>query len=214
MAMVAMATECLRYRYKNADFLLPHIRVFMNEMSKRQLADGSFNGNVVTTALSIQAMQTDSDGLNVRKNLDLAVEWLRGLQKDDGSFGNIMATAEAVIALSPLKGRINLDARCVKRFEQVDNLVEDTPSDDRTLPETKLVHVHFWFEEAQGNGYENSLLDNQFPPMKGYRCYRFSKDSVDVAVDGDASVYQILRKVNETTPNFKYSLIGKYHRVK
>lgn len=203
MAMVAMATECLRYRYKNADFLLPHIRVFMNEMSKRQLADGSFNGNVVTTALSIQAMQTDSDGLNVRKNLDLAVEWLRGLQKDDGSFGNIMATAEAVIALSPLKGRINLDARCVKRFEQVDNLVEDTPSDDRTLPETKLVHVHFWFEEAQGNGYENSLLDNQFPPMKGYRCYRFSKDSVDVAVDGDASVYQILRKVNETTPNFK-----------
>ena len=186
MAIVAMATECLRYRYKNTDFLLPKVKELVDEMNQKQLDNGSFGDNVITTALSIQAMQTDSDGLGVNRNLDSAVDWLLSVQKEDGSFGDVMATTEAVIALSPVKGRINLDAKCVKRFETPRAVVDET-FDVRSGPRTKLVHVHFWFEAEDTSSVGGPFL----------------KRDIDVALANDASVYDVLQKIHQTSKEFK-----------
>jgi len=173
MAMVVMAAECLRHRYHQTSYLLPNIKKLAEEMNSKQGEDGSFGGgNVITTSLSIQAMQTDSDGLGVRSNLDSAVSWLRSQQRADGSFGDVLSTTEAVMALSPLGGRINLDAKCVKRFESDDVLVNEKDVLVREASALKTIHVHVWFQ--------SDVED---------------VDVVETPVE-EANIYQILQQVN------------------
>ena len=72
-------------------------------IASQQMPDGSFEYNVATTALAIQALDIPRlTGLNysVEWNPDMAMDYLAAAQLSDGSFGDIFTTTEVLMALS------------------------------------------------------------------------------------------------------------------
>jgi len=198
IAMIGMATECLRHRYKNTNYLWSHSKDLFRLMKEKQQKNGSFDDNVVTTALYIQAMQADSVGLDVDDAQQSAMTWLRRVQKEDGSFGSLLETTEAVLALSPMKGRIHLDSQCAKHLTRIDNFDYGRSLDQKVslahVPGQKVVNVHFRIGE--GTDPVNKMKD------------------INATVLEDANIYQILKEIARSNENFKFefkeSAIGQY----
>ena len=118
MAMIAMAGECARRR-TGMKTLKIRIEDVIRLLQDRQLPNGSFDDNVVSTALAIQAMKLMTDlSFNPPKGTtESAMKWLRSAQHPDGSFGDgssgdILSTTEALLALSSLNGRANIRSGC------------------------------------------------------------------------------------------------------
>ena len=187
--MIGMATECLRHRYKNTNYLWSHSKDLFRLMKEKQQKNGSFDDNVVTTALYIQAMQADSVGLDVDDAQQSAMTWLRRVQKEDGSFGSLLETTEAVLALSPMKGRIHLDSQCAKHLTRIDNFDYGRSLDQKVslahVPGQKVVNVHFRIGE--GTDPVNKMKD------------------INATVLEDANIYQILKEIARSNENFKYN---------
>lgn len=106
LSMVLVATGCVEEHY-NHSYLLPFADVIASILIRQQEQGGSFgNGNIITTALAIQALQIRGLSVNVNQTIQASIHWLMSNQMDDGSFdSNLMATSEALIALSPKGGR-------------------------------------------------------------------------------------------------------------
>lgn len=103
LSIVQLTTACLytsgsKFHYLK-DFMEPPLRY----IASQQMPDGSFEYNVATTALAIQALDIPRlTGLNysVEWNPDMAMDYLAAAQLSDGSFGDIFTTTEVLMALS------------------------------------------------------------------------------------------------------------------
>ena len=126
-AMVAMAIRCLSQspsgsslssskQRRLGDYLEQPLRL----IAAQQDPDGSFDHNLATTALAIQALtmitslnQSNPTGMDsIPWRLDSALDWIRSMQRSDGSFaGDIFTTTEVLLALSG-RGYGTLGGRC------------------------------------------------------------------------------------------------------
>lgn len=68
---------------------------------QRQRQDGSFDGDLHTTALALQALEEIENELVGKWNKTATLAWLSSHQKPDGSFGDLKTTAEVVLSLVP-----------------------------------------------------------------------------------------------------------------
>lgn len=77
MAMIIMAAGCIADHYGHKDAILPMINQIAKSLVHRQMSDGSFDSNVVSTSLAIQALQVSGltiDTTNATKTA--GIEWL------------------------------------------------------------------------------------------------------------------------------------------
>lgn len=109
--MVSMATWCLSRSSTKYRHLTDYLEQPLKLIAAQQQPDGSFDHNVPTTALAIQALQIPDTMDSSSKMIslpawrpDAALDWLRNLQRPDGSFGDLFTTTEVLIALSPRRG--------------------------------------------------------------------------------------------------------------
>ena len=103
LSIVTLTTACLYNSGNKFHYLKDFIEPPLKYIASQQLADGSFELNVATTALAIQALDIPRiTGLNysVEWQPDKALEWLKTAQLPDGSFGDIFTTTEVLMALS------------------------------------------------------------------------------------------------------------------
>lgn len=106
-------------------------------IASQQQADGSFDHNVPTTALAIQALKIPDDlEQPTFKPMSLptwradgAVDWLRSQQKLDGSFGDLFTTSEVLLALSSQSGYGFLFGQCSSISNQTDQLTASTTTE-------------------------------------------------------------------------------------
>jgi len=70
--------------------------LYLTQLDSLQKADGSFNRNIMDTALAIIAMKDDS--LTYSEQISSATEWLKTKQKEDGSLGTVTETAASLYA--------------------------------------------------------------------------------------------------------------------
>uniref|UniRef100_A0A0N8EDF1 Uncharacterized protein n=1 Tax=Daphnia magna TaxID=35525 RepID=A0A0N8EDF1_9CRUS len=106
MSMVLMATGCVAEHYGHP-YLLPFADTIAEILISKQERDGSFgNNNVISTAMAIEALQIRGLSVKVDPTVRAAINWLISNQMEDGSFdSDLMATSEALLALSPKGGR-------------------------------------------------------------------------------------------------------------
>ena len=100
VAMVILALRCIvqDHRHRNLHHFVrkPSLR-----LARQQRQDGSF-GDLHTTTLVMQALEETENEPTDNWNKTAALAWLSTHQKPDGSFdGDIRATAEAVLGVSP-----------------------------------------------------------------------------------------------------------------
>ncbi|MBI2667675.1 hypothetical protein HYX17_02795 [Candidatus Woesearchaeota archaeon] len=69
---------------------------FLDDLTKKQRTDGSFENSVFKTSLAILTLE----------DKDNALEWLENKQNSDGSFGSVFDTSFALLALSPELGEL------------------------------------------------------------------------------------------------------------
>jgi len=101
--MVTLTTACLYESSDKFHYLKDFMESPLKYIASQQREDGSFEYNVATTALAIQALDIPRmTGLNysVEWQPDKALEWLESAQLPDGSFGDIFTTTEVLMALS------------------------------------------------------------------------------------------------------------------
>lgn len=107
-AMIIMALVCHREKYKMSDYD-EYIQEQLKSFKKRQTSEGNF-GNVYTSALVIQALiaaKDNGDDWSFKNSMN----YLLSQQKQDGSFGDLLAT---YFVLPLLSGRNLLDVDNVK----------------------------------------------------------------------------------------------------
>ena len=112
LSMVALATSCLSRSSPKYRHLQDYLEQPLQMIAAQQQPDGSFDHNIPTTALAIQALKIpDELDVPLTKPIntpawrpELAVDWLRSQQKSDGSFGNLFATSEVLLALATQSG--------------------------------------------------------------------------------------------------------------
>ena len=87
MAMTLMAAGCVSQKYSHQT-VLPLVDRVVRLLAIKQLADGSFNQNIISTALAIQAFQIQglSSIPEIVTSRQMAETWLHNIQKEDGSF--------------------------------------------------------------------------------------------------------------------------------
>ena len=145
--MVIMAASCVGQRddYSSISMSTPDL---IDLLKQKQSPDGSFNGNVISSALAVQAMMTAG---SADDSVDSAKRWLRSVQLGDGSFGDLLSTTEAAIALSPAKLGPNSNSNSnsnnirLRRCPSVEAMASDSDSDiaeaDNVANETIAVHL-------------------------------------------------------------------------
>lgn len=146
LAMVVLATSCLyqsspKYRHLQ-DFLEQPLKM----IAAQQQPDGSFDHNVATTALAIQALKIPGQLLEEQPTAkpislpawrpDLTVDWLRSQQKADGSFGDLFTTSEVLLALATQPGYGFLYSQCSNLNNQSGQLNTTTTEPPPTSPTT------------------------------------------------------------------------------
>ncbi|KAI9557916.1 cobalamin-binding-like protein [Daphnia sinensis] len=106
LSMVLMATGCVAEHYDHP-YLLPFADKIAEILISKQERDGSFGKkNIVSTAMAIEALQIRGLSVNVDPTIRASIDWLISIQMEDGSFdSDLMATSEALLALSPKGGR-------------------------------------------------------------------------------------------------------------
>ena len=103
-----MTLACLYQSNSKYLYLRYQMESPLKYIASKQLSDGSFEGNLATTALAVQALNIpESTDLNFTlassgtvRGADKAVAWFKTKQLPDGSFGNIFTTSEVLMALS------------------------------------------------------------------------------------------------------------------
>jgi len=104
LSVAVLALHCAAaHRHRNLD---RHIDRALAKLLRAQLPDGSFRGNLHTTALALQALIASN--LGGSWNGTLAQEYLLSRQEADGSFGRSLFDTNAVLPL--LAGRTLLGA--------------------------------------------------------------------------------------------------------
>lgn len=77
MAMIMMAAGCIADHYGHKDAIIPAINQIGKNLVDRQMPDGSFDGNVVSTSLAIQALQVSGLNIDVTNATKIAgIQWL------------------------------------------------------------------------------------------------------------------------------------------
>lgn len=146
--MGVLATSCLyqssaKYRHLQ-DFLEQPLKM----IAAQQQPDGSFDHNIATTALAIQALKIPGQLVNEQQQTsskpislpawrpDLTVDWLRSQQKSDGSFGDLFTTSEVLLALASQPGYGFLYSQCFNLNNQTAelNTTESPPTIPSTIP--------------------------------------------------------------------------------
>lgn len=118
--MLLMATGCVA-QYHSHEYILPFADQLVSLVISKQQDDGSFNNNIVTTALAIQALQIKGLMVGVNETVGKAVKWLESMQHEDGSFdSDLLATTEAMLALSPMGGRAFVHLNLCNQTDTVD----------------------------------------------------------------------------------------------
>jgi len=108
LSIVTMTLACLYQSNSKYLYLRYQMESPLKYIASKQLSDGSFEGNLATTALAVQALNIlESTDLNFTlassgtvRGADKAVVWFKTKQLPDGSFGNIFTTSEVLMALS------------------------------------------------------------------------------------------------------------------
>lgn len=134
-----MTAQCM---IDNQDygFLSPFNEKMVTSLIRKQLPDGSFDNNLEKTALAIQALEVAGDVEGANASRQAAKEWLRSRQSDDGSFlSDVMATAEAMIALSGTGGRGRLHLSHCRSKEAVLEISELEAVEDGKITVELLV---------------------------------------------------------------------------
>lgn len=112
LAIVALTTSCLSRSSPKYRHLQDYLEQPLKMIAAQQQSDGSFDHNVPTTALAIQALKIPDEmdqppfkpiSLPAWRP-DVAVDWLRSQQKSDGSFGDLFTTSEVLLALASQSG--------------------------------------------------------------------------------------------------------------
>lgn len=96
--MVILALRCIvkDHRHRNLHHFVRRPSI---GLARQQLPDGSF-GSLHATALALQALQ-DAQELTDYWNKTSAINWILSKQSNDGNFGNVAATADVILSLSP-----------------------------------------------------------------------------------------------------------------
>nr|XP_053648221.1 uncharacterized protein CG3556-like [Cherax quadricarinatus] len=130
LSVVILALHCAQHQ-RHRDLLLV-IQQALHNLLKHQAPDGSFNANLHSTALALQAMM--SSQLAGSWNATRAQEYVLSHQRPDGSFGGLFDT-NAVLPL--LGGRTLLDValrKCPRvAHDTIDD--QDAPVDEFDLPD-------------------------------------------------------------------------------
>nr|CAH0110979.1 unnamed protein product [Daphnia galeata] len=120
LSMVIMATGCVAQHY-NHPYILPFAEQLVAILISKQQRDGSFNNrNIISTALVVQALQIHGLSFNVNSTIRSALDWIVSSQSEDGSFdSDLMATSEALLALSTTGGRAHIHtSRCSGNYSK------------------------------------------------------------------------------------------------
>ena len=119
--MIAMGAGCVANHYGQSQSILPLVERAVQSLIDAQRLNGSFNGNVVSTALAIQAMSIPGLSVDTKSAKQLAIDWLKSVQSRDGSFhSDLLATTEAILALSPKGGRAKIHlTRCERNLNEI-----------------------------------------------------------------------------------------------
>nr|CAH0107361.1 unnamed protein product [Daphnia galeata] len=207
LAMVVLATSCLyqsspKYRHLQ-DFLEQPLKM----IAAQQQPDGSFDHNVATTALAIQALKIPGQLLEEQLSLtkpislpawrpDLTVDWLRSQQKADGSFGDLFITSEVLLALATQPGYGFLYSQCSNLNNQSGQLstttTEAPPTSPTAIPSAgslggdpaKKVHFTYvvWIGQNRSEVY-----------------------AIQLTVPANSSFYEAMKIAAEADPRFEFS---------
>ena len=176
--MVLIASGCVGNRYGYSS-IIPYAADLFHILMKAQNRDGSFRANVISTALAVQALQVEGlNNISVNKTIESAKKWLMSAQTSDGSFGDLMSTTEAMMALSSMGGRSHLHlGRCL-----LDQTVENaTDSSTDADPDAINLHLVLWIGQ----------------PVKEQHVMKLS-------VPVNTTVFQALTTAADRDENFKY----------
>ena len=176
--MVLIASGCVGNRYGYSS-IIPYAADLFHILMKAQSKDGSFRANVISTALAVQALQVEGlNNISVNKTIESAKKWLMSAQTSDGSFGDLMSTTEAMMALSSMGGRSHLHlGRCL-----LDQTVENaTDSSTDADPDAINLHLVLWIGQ----------------PVKEQHVLKLS-------VPVNTTVFQALTTAADRDENFKY----------
>lgn len=216
LSMVAMATNCLarrsssssnsssagngntsggasKYRQHLADYLETPLRLIASE----QEPDGSFDHNVPTTALAIQALTSirlQSSAAPITWKLEAALDWLRSVQKADGSFGNdIFTTAEVLMALSGYGyGTLDPEHCTPVTGRPAPSIGEDgSPASTTPIPSAGPVANH------------SGLVRFTYVVWIGQN--RSEVHAIHLTVPANSTFYQAMKVAAEADPHFEFS---------
>jgi hypothetical protein len=189
--MVVLATSCLyqsspKYRHLQ-DFLEQPLQM----IAAQQQPDGSFDHNVATTALAIQALKIPGQLLEEQLSLtkpislpawrpDLTVDWLRSQQKSDGSFGDLFITSEVLLALATQPGYGFLYSQCSNLNNQSGQLstttTEAPPTSPTAIPSAGSLggdpakKVHFTYVVSREKFIHDKITFEHDLNGKSFRC--------------------------------------------
>lgn len=203
LAMVALATSCLtrsalKYRHLQ-DFLDLPLRM----IAAQQQTDGSFNHNVPTTALAVQALAIP-DELRLEPNVtggkamplpawrpDLAFDWLRSQQNPDGSFGDVFKTTEVLMALVPGRGYGSISyPRCSMMASRASTT--EAAATSTAMPTAKA-----------SSGDPSSLVHFTYVVWIGQN--RSEVYAIQLSVPGNISFYETMKVAAEADHRFEFS---------
>ncbi|XP_046656354.1 uncharacterized protein CG3556-like [Daphnia pulicaria] len=206
LAMVVLATSCLyqsspKYRHLQ-DFLEQPLKM----IAAQQQPDGSFDHNVATTALAIQALKIPGQLLEEQPTAkpislpawrpDLTVDWLRSQQKADGSFGDLFTTSEVLLALATQPGYGFLYSQCSNLNNQSGQLNTTTTEPPPTIPTTIPSAGSLGGDPAQKVHFTYVVWIGQ---------NRSDVYAIQLTVPANSSFYEAMKIAAEADPRFEFS---------
>lgn len=207
LAMVVLATSCLyesspKYRHLQ-DFLEQPLKM----IAAQQQPDGSFDHNVATTALAIQALKIPGQLLNEQQQTsskpislpawrpDLTVDWLRSQQKSDGSFGDLFTTSEVLLALATQPGYGFLYSQC-SNLNQTAQLNTTTTESPPTVPSTIPSAGSLGGDPSQKIHFTYVIWIGQ---------NRSEIHAIQLTIPVNSSFYEAMKIAAEADPHFEFS---------
>jgi len=189
LSMVTLTTACLYESSDKFHYLKDFMESPLKYIASQQREDGSFEYNVATTALAIQALDIPRmTGLNysVEWQPDKALEWLESAQLPDGSFGDIFTTTEVLMALSK-RGYATFHYDkcpdpCCAYAGDITTTTESGPLDEELQPPLIQFTYTLWVGQNRSEVY-----------------------NLNMKIPVNTSFYEAMLMAAEMDPNFQFS---------
>ena len=155
--MTIMAAGCVSQKYSHQT-VLPLVNRIVPLLTLKQHPDGSFQQNIISTALAVQAFQVEglSSIPEIEASRQKAEEWLYAVQNEDGSFNSdLLATVEVMLALSSKGGRSNISmSHCSTESE-----IPSTTADAQVIHTDRFIQIELliWSVQQMKQTIEQSI---------------------------------------------------------